>query len=118
MAKILEIKDLQKEFQNFTLKGISFTIKKGYIMGFIGPNGAGKSTTIKLIMNLLKKNGGVIKVFGLDSVKDEIEIKERIGFVYDQNHYYDELTIAEIKKVIAPFYHNWDDGLYNRFKVI
>jgi acyl-phosphate glycerol 3-phosphate acyltransferase len=83
-------------------------MERGFIMGFIGPNGAGKSTTIKLIMNLIAKDGGKINVFGLDSERDEIDIKQRVGFVYDQNYFYDELTIAETKKVISPFYENWD----------
>ena len=55
MKNILEVKKLRKSFKNFTLNDISFTLPRGYIMGFIGPNGAGKSTTIKLIMNLLKR---------------------------------------------------------------
>ncbi len=83
-------------------------------MGFIGPNGAGKSTTIKIIMNLIKKSSGDIKVFGLDHLQHEKEIKSRIGFVYDENHYYENLTIPQIEKIIAPFYKKWDHGLFNK----
>lgn len=115
MAPILEIKNLKKDFNDFSLKNISFTLEKGFIMGFIGPNGAGKSTTIKLIMNLLKKDDGDIKVFGLDNVKNENEIKNRIGFVYDENHFYEELTISEMKRIIAPLYKNWSDECFNRY---
>lgn len=115
MAPILEIKNLKKDFKDFSLKNISFTLEKGFIMGFIGPNGAGKSTTIKLIMNLLKKDAGEIKVFGLDNVKNENEIKNRIGFVYDENYFYEELTISEMKRIIAPLYKNWNDECFNRY---
>ena len=115
MGKILEVNNLRKKYSNFALQDISFSLESGYIMGFIGPNGAGKTTTIKLIMNLLSKDGGEIKVFGLDSVKDEIPIKEKLGFVYDQNYYYEELTIAEMKRVVASFYREWDDNLYHRY---
>lgn len=115
MAPILEIKNLKKDFKDFSLKNISFTLEKGFIMGFIGPNGAGKSTTIKLIMNLLKKDAGEIKVFGLDNVKNENEIKNRIGFVYDENYFYEELTISEMKRIIAPLYKNWSDECFNRY---
>lgn len=115
MEPILEIKNLRKIFKGFSLKDINLTLEKGYIMGFIGPNGAGKSTTIKLIMNLLKKDAGEIKVFGLDNIRDEMEVKNRIGFVYDENYYYDELTITEMKKIIAPVYKNWDEALYNKY---
>src|SRR5690554_4135638 len=102
MKNILEVKKLRKSFKNFTLNDISFTLPRGYIMGFIGPNGAGKSTTIKLIMNLLKKEGGQINIFGKDHIKHEKEIKNRIGFVYDENHFYEELTLHEMKYIIAP----------------
>lgn len=82
-------------------------------MGFIGPNGAGKSTTIKLLMNLVKKDEGEIKIFGLDNEKHSIAIKEKIGFVYDENHFYEELTVQEMKDMIRPFYSRWDEGLFH-----
>ena len=115
MDYILEIKNLRKEFKNFTLDNISFNLKPGYIMGFIGPNGAGKSTTIKLIMNLLKKDGGEIKVFGKDHIKYEKEIKNRIGFVYDENYYYENLSIEQMKNIVAPFYSKWDEHKFNYY---
>lgn len=114
MSAILEVDNLHKEYRDFNLN-VSFSLERGYLMGFIGPNGAGKSTTIKLIMNLLKKDSGTIKVFGLDNVKNEIEIKQRIGFVYDQNYYYDELTVEEMKGIISRFYADWDDELYRDY---
>lgn len=114
MSAILEVDNLRKEYRDFNLN-VSFSLERGYLMGFIGPNGAGKSTTIKLIMNLLKKDSGTIKVFGLDNVKNEIEIKQRIGFVYDQNYYYEELTVEEMKGIISRFYADWDDELYRDY---
>ena len=115
MKYILEVNELRKEFKDFTLDNISFNLEPGYIMGFIGPNGAGKSTTIKLIMNLLKKNSGEIKVFGKDHIKYEKEIKDRIGFVYDQNYYYEDLTINQMKSIVASFYSRWDDAQFNYY---
>lgn len=115
MEPILEVKNLKKNFKGFALKDVTFSLQRGYIMGFIGPNGAGKSTTIKLIMNLLKRDGGEIKVFGLDNIKDEMEIKNRIGFVYDENYYYEELTIMEIKRFLLSIYKNWDDAVFARY---
>ncbi len=64
MANILEVNNLSKKFKGFHLDNVSFSIPYGYVMGFIGPNGAGKTTTIKLIMNLINKDGGEIRVFG------------------------------------------------------
>jgi ABC-2 type transport system ATP-binding protein len=115
MQYILEIKELKKEFAGFSLKNIGFSMEKGCIMGFIGPNGSGKTTTIKLIMNILKKDGGEIKVFGLDNIKHEKEIKNRIGFVYDENCFYEELSVDEMKRVIASFYKNWDENAFKSY---
>ncbi|MBB6444540.1 ABC transporter ATP-binding protein [Bacillus benzoevorans] len=115
MNNILEISDLYKNYKDFSLKNVNISLERGYIMGFIGPNGAGKSTTIKLIMNLIKKDSGSIKVFDLDYEKHEIEIKEKIGFVYDENYYYEELTVQEMKNIIRPFYHHWDEDVFQKY---
>ena len=115
MENILEIKNLRKTFRDFTLNDISFSLPKGFITGFIGPNGSGKTTTIKLIMNLLKKDGGEIKVFGLDHIRQEKEVKNRIGFVYDESHFYEELTVEEMKRIIAPVYEKWDEQQFQSY---
>ena len=109
---MLEIKSLNKKFNTFELKNVSFELKPGYIMGFIGPNGAGKSTVIKLIMNLLKKDSGEIKIFDKDNVKNEKQIKDRIGFVYDESYFYEDLSLKQMKKIIAPFYSKWSDETF------
>ncbi|MBB6216878.1 ABC-2 type transport system ATP-binding protein [Anaerosolibacter carboniphilus] len=115
MENILEIQNLSKSYKQFQLKDIFFHLKKGFIMGFIGPNGAGKTTTIKLIMNLLKKDAGAINVFGLDHISHEQAIKNRIGFVYDENFFYEDLTLQEMKKIISPFYANWDEEIFQHY---
>lgn len=112
MTSILEIKDVSKQYNDFSLKKINITLEKGYVMGFIGPNGAGKSTTIKLIMNLIKKDSGKINIFGFDNEKNEIKVKERIGFVYDENNFYEELTIQEMKNIVKRFYKQWNEDLF------
>jgi ABC-2 type transport system ATP-binding protein len=115
MNSILEIKNLRKEYSGFTLRDINLSLDRGYIMGFIGPNGAGKSTTIKLIMNLVRKDSGEIKIFGMDNIKHEREIKERIGFVYDENYFYEELSLIDMKKIISSFYKSWDDSEFSKY---
>ncbi|PAE13676.1 sodium ABC transporter ATP-binding protein [Niallia circulans] len=115
MENTLELINVSKSRQGFSLDTINITLKKGFIMGFIGPNGAGKSTTIKLIMNLIKKDSGMIKVFGLDNEKHSMKIKERIGFVYDDNNFYEELTIKEMKNIIRPFYSQWEESTFNKY---
>lgn len=115
MAPILEIKNLRKEFKGFCLKNINITLERGFIMGFIGPNGAGKSTTIKLILNLINRDGGEINIFGKDNIKYEVEVKNKIGFVLDESYYYDEITVKEMKSIIAPFYSDWDEDTFNKY---
>jgi len=112
---ILKVEGLNRSFGEFQLKDVSFSLPRGYIMGFIGPNGAGKTTTIKLIMNLVNRERGKISIFGRDNIKNEKEVKQRIGFVYDENHYYDFLSLQEMKNIIAPFYRDWDEALYQRY---
>ena len=75
----IEIKDLTKRYDGFTLDKVSFNVPKGSIMGFIGQNGAGKTTTINAILNIVKKDEGEIKLLGLDHEKDEYEVKKRIA---------------------------------------
>ncbi len=115
MEPILEVKNLCKNYGNFSLKNVNIRLDRGYIMGFIGPNGAGKSTTIKLIMNLIKKDSGTIKIFQLDHQKNELAIKDRIGFVYDENYYYEELTVEEMKNFVKPFYSRWDEAAFKNY---
>ncbi len=115
MENMLEIKNLRKDFKTFSLRDISFSLPRGYIMGFIGPNGAGKTTTLKLIMNLLREDSGSIEVFGLDHRIHEREIKQRIGFVHDQPVYYEQLSIQQMTGLIRPFYARWDEGKYQGY---
>lgn len=112
---ILAVDKLTKHFKGFSLRDVSFQLPRGYIMGFIGPNGSGKSTTIKLIMNLLHKDSGQIRVFGLDNLKHDLTIKDRISFVYDENHYYEELTILEMARILASFYKHWELQTFDRY---
>ncbi|HEY5583391.1 MAG TPA: ABC transporter ATP-binding protein [Ruminiclostridium sp.] len=108
MINAIEINNLCKKYDSFALENISFSLPKGYIMGLIGPNGAGKTTTIKLMLNMLKKTAGDIKILGLDSVADQNKIKEIIGAVFDANYFVQDWTVKEVDKTIGIFYSNWD----------
>lgn len=114
MEDVISIRELKKGYGNFHLN-LSFDIKAGYITGFIGSNGSGKTTTIKLIMNLIKKNGGNIEVFGKDNIEFEKQIKEQIGFVYDEPAFYDNIMLKDMTKLYKPFYKDWDDEMYKKF---
>ncbi|MGD7024837.1 ABC transporter ATP-binding protein [Rossellomorea vietnamensis] len=115
MENVVEFKKVTKEFKEFSLNNMDLQVKQGYVTGFIGANGAGKSTTIKMIMNLLKPDSGEVKVFGLDYQTHEKEIKERIGFVYDSNVFYEGLNLKDIKRIVGPAYKRWDNELFYRY---
>ena len=114
MTNTIEITNLTKDYGDFRLRDVSFNLEPGYIMGLIGPNGAGKTTIIKLMMNLLIRDGGDIKLFGMDILENEIEVKSRIGFVYDTPNFYDHLNLRQIKNIIKPFYKDWDDNIFRK----
>lgn len=115
MEHVIELQHINKSFNGFELKNFSINVKKGYVTGFIGGNGVGKSTTIKLIMNLLQPDSGDISIFGLDYKNHEKEIKQRLGFVYDDNVFYENITLAQMKRIIQPAYHKWDDKLFYHY---
>jgi len=112
MNNVLEIRNLSKYYDDFRLQNVSFDLPEGFILGLIGPNGAGKTTIIKLIMHLIMKDDGSIKIFGKDHIDHEVEVKSRIGFVYDTPNYYEHLNLKQMKNIIAPFYNNWDETVF------
>lgn len=115
MEDVVVLDQVSKFYKDFKLDRISFSVKKGFIHGLIGRNGAGKTSTIKLMMNLIKPDEGSIRIFGLDNREHGKEIRQRIGFVYADNHFYEDLTLEKMKRVIASFYQNWDEQAYRRY---
>ena len=108
MNNYLEVRNLSKSFEGFQLHDITFTLPKGYIMGLIGPNGSGKTTTIKLILNMLKRTSGEVKILGFDSITNEQEAKRNLGVVFDSNYFSDEWKISQVEKSVSVFYENWN----------
>lgn len=106
---MLKVENLCKRYETFQLKNVSFELPAGYIMGFIGINGAGKSTTIKSILNLVHPDSGSVTVLGKDMYRNEIELKQRIGFMLGPVDYYLRIRIARLAGVIGRFYSQWDE---------
>ena len=115
MSDILEINNLTKKFDSFSLRNISFNIPKGLIMGFVGPNGAGKTTTIKSILGMLPQDSGTVKLFGMDNKENNLQINEQIGVVMDTPFFVDDWTISDVEKAISPFYTSWNSKKYAEF---
>jgi len=112
MNNALEVCGLNKSYDTFSLKDVSFEIPTGYIMGFIGPNGAGKTTTIKSILNMINHQSGKVSLFGLDSKDYAGQINEQIGIVMDSPFYVEDWTAADVEAAVSPFYSRWDGGKY------
>lgn len=108
----IEICELTKQYDGFTLDRISFNVPKGTIMGFIGQNGAGKTTTIKSILNITKPTSGSIKIFGLDHIRNEYEIKEQIAAVFDEMPFHESMTAYALNIMFRGLYKNWNSELF------
>lgn len=114
VMNILEITNLSKKYEKFTLDNISFELPQGYIMGFIGENGAGKTTTIKALLNIINKNNGSIKILGKDIESNELEIKKEIGYVSGES-FYPKRKLKDITKVYSRFFEKWDNDIYQKY---
>jgi len=112
---ILEIHNLSKDYGDFVLNRVSFSLPRGVIMGLIGENGAGKSTTINCILNEIQKSSGEVLIFGKDHISNEIEIKSKLGVVFDENHFPDIFTPMEIGKYMSGIYPGWEWVTYRQF---
>ena len=103
--KVLEVINLKKYYGNIRgVENVSFTLKSGETYGFIGPNGSGKSTTIRSIMNLINKTSGIIKINGVELDKNNIKLKEIIGYLPSEIYLYDDLTVKEMLDFHGTFY--------------
>ena len=115
MKDILRVKNLNKSYKNFSLTDVSFSLSEGCITGFIGINGAGKTTTLRTILALAKKDSGNIQFLGLDMDKNEQQIKNRIGVVLDDGCFYEELSMAEMKSILASAYTDWSEQDFKHY---
>lgn len=112
---VLEVRNVCKKLKDFELNDINFSLERGSVMGFIGPNGAGKSTTIRCMMGLSHIDSGNINYFNIDFFHDMNSIKQRIGFVYDHNVFFEDLTVEKNKRIISMFYKQWDDKVFYNY---
>lgn len=110
---LLQFNQVNKTLGYFKLKDISFSLGEGLIMGLIGENGAGKTTIVKLITSLLTADSGEITLFGkVYNAKNSVEIRDQIGFVFDDPSILGEMYLRDLAKVFAQFYSTWDQDQY------
>ena len=117
----LKIRGLEKNYGAFNLGPLELSVPRGAIYGFVGSNGAGKTTTMDLIMGMGRKDAGSIEVFGLDHIKDEAEMKKKIGYVNPQFVFDAWGRVDKLIRFISDFYDDWDDdycaGLLERLSI-
>ena len=111
----IEINGITKKYDGFTLDNVSFDVPKGSIMGFIGQNGAGKSTTIRSLLNIIPVNSGEIRILGLDHIRNEKEIKERIAVVFDELPFHDVFNAKDMSRIFEGIYPKWNRNEYMRY---
>lgn len=108
----LELQGLTKHYKDFTLGPLDLTLPGGTICGLIGENGAGKSTTIRLILDMVQRDGGTVTILGRDSRTASVRTKEEIGVVLGSEGIPLCLNAVQAGKVMAGIYHNWDAAAY------
>lgn len=115
MENAIEIRNLSKEYRDFSLKNLSLNVPRGTVLGLIGENGAGKSTLIQSMLGLIKAEYEKIELLGKQLRNQEKEIKEDIAVIFDVSHYNPEYTPAFIGKMLKRVYRNWDMEKYDAY---
>ncbi len=99
---MIEVKNLTKKYGSLeALRGLSFTVKKGEVIGLLGPNGAGKSTTMKILSAFMPATDGEVKIAGLDVFYDALEVKKKVGYLPENPPVYPELRVYEYLHYVA-----------------
>lgn len=99
---MIEVKGLVKTYgPKRAVDGVSFSVKRGDILGFLGPNGAGKSTTMKMITGFLRPDAGTATVDGIDVTADPVAVKHKLGYLPESAPAYPEMTVEEFLRFIA-----------------
>ena len=112
MDTMLEIRNLTKQYRDFTLDSVSFSVPGGSIMGFVGENGAGKTTTLKLILDEMPRDGGSVSVFGKDNIREGEAVRQEIGVVFDECCFHEQFAPKNIGSILKSCYRGWDTAYY------
>src|SRR5215218_7702888 len=109
---VISLRDVRKSYGDFELGPVNLEIEPGYIVAIVGPNGGGKSTLFGMLMNLIQPDSGEVSVFGLAYPEDEVEIKQKIGYVPERPVGHDEMSARALDEFVSYWYPRWDQGLY------
>jgi ABC-2 type transport system ATP-binding protein len=111
--------DLQAVYKSFrsteVLRGVTLQVARGTTFAFLGRNAAGKTTLIRMLLGLLKRDDGAIRVLGLDPQREPLELRRRVGYLAEDQQMYGWMRVEEIVRFVAPFYPTWDHDLALRY---
>lgn len=111
MNAAIQFNHVCKEYENFSLKDVSFEVPQGFITGFIGPNGAGKTTCIKTMLSLIAPDRGEVEVLGVP-VQQNPAYVSAIGVVMDAVMYVNDWRISDLRSILARQYRTWEDAVF------
>ena len=112
IKNVIEINNITKDYGDFKLDNVSFSVPEGSVCGFIGQNGAGKTTTIKAILDVIGVDSGEIFVFGEDMRANSARLREDIGVVFDEMGFHEFMTGKDINIMMKNIYKNWDEEVF------
>lgn len=112
IKNVIEIKNVTKDYGDFKLENINFSVPEGSVCGFIGQNGAGKTTTIKLLLDVINADEGEIFLFGQNIKNDSAKLREDIGVVFDEMGFHEFMTGKDINIMMRNIYKNWDEAAF------
>jgi ABC-2 type transport system ATP-binding protein len=102
---MIEIVDLTKKYGDFVaVEGLSLQVHPGEVFGFLGPNGAGKTSTIRIVAGLSLPSAGLVRVNGIDVVREPVKAKSTLGYIPDRPYLYEKLTGRELLHFVADLY--------------
>jgi len=115
MSDVIAICDLEKKYGSYTaLSGLDLNVHPGEVYGFLGRNGAGKSTTIRILMGITQPSAGEVRLFGERFDRDLVRLRQRIGYVAQEQSFYGWMNPKEMSRFIKGFFPTWDESEWTR----
>lgn len=114
MENLVICNGIVKHYREFTLGPLDLVVPAGRILGIIGPNGAGKTTTLKMLMNMVKPDDGSVEILGMHYPRDERAIKNAIGYVGEEQFFYEDRTVAWTGRFVSHFFSEWDENEFDQ----
>jgi ABC-2 type transport system ATP-binding protein len=112
----IEVQAVYKSFRGTeVLRGVTFQVARGKTFAFLGRNAAGKTTTIRMLLGLIHRDDGTVRVLGIDPQREPIELRRRVGYLAEDQTMYGWMKVEEIVRFVAPFYTTWDHDLAMKY---